>query len=309
MIDLHMHSRYSNDGEFTPRELVEKCTAQGIRMMSVTDHNCVRANTEAIASAKENGIAYLTGIEIDCTYETMNFHMLGYGIDYVSSDFDAIEKHVREQGAEVSLKMLAKTQELGFHVTENEMWHLSKDSYWPETWTGEMFAEALLSKPEYTDHPLLLPYRSGGKRSDNPYVNFYWDFYAQGKPCCAEIRYPAMAEIIDIIHSNNGLAVLAHPYANLRGNHDILERIIVLASTESKRTAVIILPSRQTIPRLPPGSIICLQPVAVIFMAKQSPPSVWACMAVRLKGKKCRNTKSSMKKRCSNRPDYRIKCV
>lgn len=228
MIDLHMHSRYSNDGEFTPRELVEKCTAQGIRMMSVTDHNCVRANTEAIASAKENGIAYLTGIEIDCTYETMNFHMLGYGIDYVSSDFDAIEKHVREQGAEVSLKMLAKTQELGFHVTENEMWHLSKDSYWPETWTGEMFAEALLSKPEYTNHPLLLPYRSGGKRSDNPYVNFYWDFYAQGKPCCAEIRYPAMAEIIDIIHSNNGLAVLAHPYTNLRRNHDILERIISL---------------------------------------------------------------------------------
>ncbi len=26
MIDLHMHSRYSDDGEYTPSELVEQCT-------------------------------------------------------------------------------------------------------------------------------------------------------------------------------------------------------------------------------------------------------------------------------------------
>ncbi len=25
MIDLHMHSRYSDDGEFTPSELIEQC--------------------------------------------------------------------------------------------------------------------------------------------------------------------------------------------------------------------------------------------------------------------------------------------
>lgn len=35
MIDLHMHSRYSEDGEFTPAELVEQCYRQGITTMSI----------------------------------------------------------------------------------------------------------------------------------------------------------------------------------------------------------------------------------------------------------------------------------
>lgn len=228
MIDLHMHSRYSNDGEYTLLELVEKCAEQGIGMMSVTDHNCARAGGEAIAAAKERGITYISGIEIDCVYEDTNFHMLGYGIDYSSSDFDAIEKHVKAQGLDASLKMLEKTRKMGFHVTESEMRDMSQDNYWSETWTGEMFAELLLAKPEYAEHPLLLPYRAGGERGDNPFVNFYWDFYSQGKACYAEVQYPQMAEVVDLIHQNQGYAVLAHPQVNLKGRHSLLEGIVSL---------------------------------------------------------------------------------
>ena len=56
MIDLHMHSRYSDDGEFTPSELIEQCAEKGVSIVSVTDHNCVRANEEAAKAAKEKGI-------------------------------------------------------------------------------------------------------------------------------------------------------------------------------------------------------------------------------------------------------------
>ena len=86
----------------------------------------------------------------------------------------------------------------------------------------------LLAQPEYNDHPLLAPYLAGGARSDNPYVNFYWDYYSQGKPCFAEMYYPDMCHIIDIIHENGGLAVLAHPYVNLKGKKYLLGGIIDL---------------------------------------------------------------------------------
>jgi hypothetical protein len=86
----------------------------------------------------------------------------------------------------------------------------------------------LLAQPEYNDHPLLAPYRAGGARSDNPYVNFYWDYYSQGKPCFAEMYYPDMCHIIDIIHENDGLAVLAHPYVNLKEKKHLLGGIIDL---------------------------------------------------------------------------------
>lgn len=228
MIDLHMHSYYSNDGEFSPSELVKKCTEQDISIMSIADHNTVRATDEALEATRAADIAFLPGIEIDCTYENTNFHMLGYGIRWQNRIFAEIENSIRRQGQSVSLHMLEKTRELGFDVTEADMEQMAAGSYWPETWTGEMFAEFLLSQPQYKNHPLLLPYREGGARSDNPYVNFYWDYYSQGKPCYAEMYYPDMEQIIEIIHENDGLAVLAHPHINLKGKKQLLEGIIGL---------------------------------------------------------------------------------
>ena len=228
MIDLHMHSNYSDDGEFTPLELVEQCSVQGMDLMAITDHNCARAAGEVREAARACGIPYLAGIEIDCTFEGANFHMLGYGIDDASPDFAKVEENIRSQVKKASMEMLVKTRELGLLVEEWEMRRLSEKSRWPDSWTGEMFAEVLLAKLEYRDHPLLLPYREGGSRADNALVNFYWDFYSQGKPCHAEIKIPDMRKILDVIHQNHGLAVLAHPCVNLKGREELLEGIVAL---------------------------------------------------------------------------------
>ena len=42
-IDLHMHSLYSDDGEFTPTRLVEMCHEAGVKIMAIADHNWVKA--------------------------------------------------------------------------------------------------------------------------------------------------------------------------------------------------------------------------------------------------------------------------
>lgn len=228
MLDLHMHSLYSEDGEFTPAQLVEQCAAQGITVMAITDHNSIRANSETERLAKKHGITYIPGIEIDCTFESVGFHVLGYGIDYHSDDFMRIEKNVEKQTIAASAKLLQKTRELGFPITEEDVFAVSRTAHRPEIWTGEIFAEVLLGKPEFAEHPLLAPYRPGGSRSDNPFVNFYWDYYSQGKLCHVEIKYPTMREVIDIIHRNHGIAVLAHPGVNLKGRAHLLEPLLEL---------------------------------------------------------------------------------
>ncbi|MCI8466416.1 MAG: PHP domain-containing protein [Lachnospiraceae bacterium] len=228
MIDLHMHSRYSDDGEFTPERLVFQCREKGIHVMSVTDHNCVRANLEAKMAAERLGICYISGGEFDCVYHGRNFHMLGYGIDCLNEAFVRLEQAVEKQSREASLKMLEKTRALGFLVTEEELDWISSEGYWKGRWTGEMFGEVLLSKPEYQGHVLLEPYREGGNRGDNPYVNFYWDFYSQGKPCYGAMVYPSMERLIEIIHEAGGIAVLAHPGANLKGQEKLLREVSAL---------------------------------------------------------------------------------
>lgn len=224
-IDLHMHSRYSDDGQFSPKELVEQCREHGVKIMAIADHNCVRANAEGIKAAAAAGITYIPAVEIDCTYEGVNLHVLGYGIDFESEDFAGIEENIRRQGKAASGQMLLATQKLGFDVTAGDMEAMAEGSCWKDQWTGEMFAEVLLHKPEYQEHPLLKPYREGGARGDNPYVNFYWDFYSQGKPCYTKMEYPGLEETVDIIHRNGGRAVLAHPGVNLKNHNELLEPI------------------------------------------------------------------------------------
>jgi len=223
-----MHSIYSEDGDLRPAELAQVCLAAGVDMMSVADHNSIRANEEASAAAKKLGIAYLNGIELDCRYKGLNFHVLGYGVNDRKGEFTAIDDDMNRQYRELAMESLKKTQDLGFDISVEEMQEISQWSIYPERWTGERFAEVLLNKPEYADHPLLAPYRPGGARSDNPYICFYWDFYSQGKPCYVEMKFPSMERAVELIRDNGGAVVLAHPGNNLKGHEELFGEIMDL---------------------------------------------------------------------------------
>ena len=219
---MHMHTNYSDDGEFSPEELVKKCYVAGIKIMSIADHNSVKAIPRAMKKAEEYNIKYIPAIEIDCTFNNLNFHVLGYGIEFKHPDFEAIELNILEQEQRCSLEKIQLTKKAGFDVSEEELNRLSCNG----VYTGEMMAEIILNKEEYRDNELLRPYRKGGSRSDNPYVNFYWDFYAQGKPCYTRIIYPTLSEVIDLIHKHGGKSVLAHPGNNLKGRFELFDEMI-----------------------------------------------------------------------------------
>lgn len=221
-IDLHMHSLHSDDGDFTPSELVEKCHNAAITIMAIADHNNVKAIDEAIQKASDYNIKYIPATEIDCTYEGMNLHVVGYGIDYKQPIFNELEENILRQELECSLKKLELTNALGFEVTKEQLDELSANG----VYTGEMFAEVLLNDEKYNDHALLKPYRPGGERSDNPYVNFYWDYYAQGKPCYTKIVFPSLKETVEIINKHGGVAVLAHPGNNLKGKFEVFDDMV-----------------------------------------------------------------------------------
>ena len=222
-IDLHMHSMYSDDGEYTPTQLVDMCHEAGVKIMAIADHNWVKANEEAKKHADELGMAYIPAIEIDCTYKGVNLHVLGYGIDN-QEVFNQLGEDIEKQEIACSMKKLELTNALGFDLKKEQLDALSTNG----VYTGEMFGEALLNDSRYEDHELLKPYRQGGERSDNPYVNFYWDYYAQGKPCYTEIHFPTLEETIQLIHQHGGVALLAHPGNNLKGQFELFDEMVAL---------------------------------------------------------------------------------
>lgn len=222
-IDLHMHSMYSDDGEYTPTQLVDMCHEAGVKIMAIADHNWVKANEEAKKHADELGMTYIPAIEIDCTYNGVNLHVLGYGIDN-QEVFNQLGKDIEKQELACSMKKLELTNALGFDLKKEQLNALSTNG----VYTGEMFGEALLNDSRYDDHELLKLYRQGGERSDNPYVNFYWDYYAQGKPCYTEIHFPTLEETIQLIHQHGGVALLAHPGNNLKGQFELFDEMVAL---------------------------------------------------------------------------------
>jgi hypothetical protein len=91
--------------------------------------------------------------------------------------------------------------------------------------TGELIAEVMLSDKKYYS-PLLSPYMKGGERSDMPYINFYLDYFAQGKSTFVPINYMTYADAVEMIMDNGGIPIVAHPGLNLKGKEEIVEKLL-----------------------------------------------------------------------------------
>ncbi|HCD45435.1 MAG TPA: phosphatase [Lachnoclostridium sp.] len=221
-LDLHMHSNISNDGEYTPSQLMRLCKQHGLKTVALADHNSVRGIAKAQKSANELGIEFICAIELDCQFEGVNLHLLGYGIDPTLPEFEKNEKDILKKEQDASSKLINLVLDLGIHFDIEKVLDFAIEG----VVTGEMIAEAALEDKRNQNNPLLEPYRNNGKRSDNPYVNFYWDFCSQGKPAYVPVQFIGLNEAIQLIRKARGLAVLAHPGINIGQNQKILEDIV-----------------------------------------------------------------------------------
>lgn len=125
--------------------------------------------------ARERGIGFVPGIEIDCNYRGTDLHLLGYGIDWRSADFARLEEEVAAKVMASFGAMVDNLLKLGFRVDAGAVL-AAADGKPP---TGELIAEVMLSDANCHTPPLR-PYMEGGERSDMPYINFYLDYFAQG---------------------------------------------------------------------------------------------------------------------------------
>lgn len=143
--DLHIHSEYSSDGEFRVADIVGKCAAGGVDLFSLTDHNTVRGLDEACDGALQAGMEFVPGIEIDCSFEGTDLHLLGYGIDWKSPDFRTLEETVAAEVMASFGETVGKLRRLGFAVDEQTVLAAAAGKL-P---TMELIAEVMLSDPAW----------------------------------------------------------------------------------------------------------------------------------------------------------------
>lgn len=219
--DLHIHSKFSNDGEYKITDIINKCIKNNIFAFSITDHNSTGGISEASSESSQKNIKFIPGIEIDCKYKGTDLHLLGYNIDWKSRDFFLLEKDVAGKVMTAFTEMIRNLNDLGFNVKASDVLKKAEG----QLPSGELIAEVMLA--EETPDIKLQPYMPGGERSDMPYLNFYLDYFAQGKPAYVKIEYMDYSSAVDMVRANGGIPIIAHPGLNFKEKENIVEELLI----------------------------------------------------------------------------------
>ncbi|MBQ0036011.1 MAG: PHP domain-containing protein [Firmicutes bacterium] len=187
MIDLHMHSVYS-DGTYTVEQIIAEAKALGLKQIAITDHNILKGS---VIGSQISDIDFVVGIELSVDYKGSEVHLLGYfpnGSDYSNVNFIIKEKNAYKKMA--IMEMIENLNDMGVDL---DLLDLSK------------FAKGTINRVHIC---MALKEKGIIKSIQEGFENYV------GEHCKAyvETKTISLAEACDAIHEDGGIAVIAHPY-------------------------------------------------------------------------------------------------
>jgi predicted metal-dependent phosphoesterase TrpH len=197
LIDLHLHTTAS-DGRLTPAELVDRASAAGLKTISVTDHDTVAGLPEAARAAAVAGLRLVQGIEITAVNQGRDVHVLGYFIDV---DHEPLAIFLEEQRAH----RVSRLREIGSRLAALGA---------PLEVDGVL--EQAAARPGCSvGRPLLARALLDAGHVQTQQEAFD-RFLGAGMPAFVPRTAAPPAHVVEVIHSANGIASLAHPGVTAR---------------------------------------------------------------------------------------------
>lgn len=207
MIDLHIHTTASSDGAHDPAEIFKMAKALDLKAIAFADHNTMGSVEKGLELAAQNGMSFVTGIEINTLHQGWDLHLLAYGFDPADPNFGELLEKIEKSEWDQARRRLAKLAGMGFVVDWEDV--LEKSGGLPPS--GMSFIQAILSRSENNGDHRLDRYRPGGSRADSPYLNFYLDYLRGGKPGFVPQEGVSTVDIIKTVKDMGAVPVLAHP--------------------------------------------------------------------------------------------------
>lgn len=189
--DLHCHSTVS-DGQLSPADLVRRAKANGVTLLSLTDHDEVGGLAEARAEARALGVGFVNGVEISATWgEDQTLHIVGLGVDDTFPPLLEGLAHVRSGRDARALKIAAELEKVGIHgAYEGALRHAGNP--------------ALLGRAHFARYIVEC-----GRAREVKSVFDYW--LAKGKPGYVPHFWATLEQAVAWIVGAGGVPVLAHP--------------------------------------------------------------------------------------------------
>lgn len=189
-VDLHCHSTRS-DGVFEPTVLAKRAFDNGVRLWSLTDHDEVSGQEEAMQAAHELGMDYITGIEISVTWANRTLHIVGLHYDIYNTEMVAGLERIRRD-------RVTRAQEMGEKLLKFGV----KNAY-----EGAL---VLAGNPDLLSRTHFARYMV--EQGHCKHMQEVFDKYlADGKPAYVPGAWATLEEAVAWIKGAGGVAVIAHP--------------------------------------------------------------------------------------------------
>jgi 3',5'-nucleoside bisphosphate phosphatase len=189
-LDLHLHSTAS-DGRLNPEELVRKAAQTGLAVISITDHDSVGGIAPALKAAERHPpLRVIPGVECSTDVPHGEVHILGYFIDYANPELVIKLAAFRNSRKVRAQKMIDKLATMGVSIE----WERVEDIAGAGSVGRPHIAQAMLEKG----------YVSSLREAFSQYIG-------RDAPAYVEREKMTPEEVVELITSAGGLAVLAHP--------------------------------------------------------------------------------------------------
>jgi len=197
-IDLHIHTRTCSDGNLSIEEVFKEAKKRNIDLMSTTDHDSINCQERAIALAKQYGISYLTGVELNVTFKYLNksvsLDFLGYQYDFNNEELrnklQLIREHRERRAHQILQKLNAEFDKEGIQRFTAEDIKNIEDS-----------VDGTFGRPHIANYLIKKEIVSDTQEAFDKYL-----------VKCNVPKYPlSLTEASRLIRNAGGLLVHAHP--------------------------------------------------------------------------------------------------
>ena len=203
--DLHCHTSLS-DGSVGIEEVISNAKLVGLHFIAITDHDSMSSFSRSRVLGERYGIEVIQGVELSAydTKRSRKVHILCY-LPKKPDRLVAICNRTTEQRKKAGIEMAKRV--------------MHKYPIAAERITRYSFS----SKCIYRQHIMHALMDAGYALSI--YGEEYDKLFGPGEHSCnVSIQYPDVYEVLEIVHSAGGIAVLAHP--RVYDSFDLLDELL-----------------------------------------------------------------------------------
>jgi len=198
-IDLHVHTKTGSDGSLSVEDVFDEAKKRNIALLSITDHDSIECQGRAIALAREHGISYITGAELNVTFQPpesgpVSLDFLGYAYDIGDRDLRSKLSLLREHRERRARQILDR---LNVEFDRDDIDRLAEE----DIELIQASVDGVFGRPHLADYLVLKGIVSDRQEAFDRYL-----------VRCDVPKYPlSLAEASKLVRGAGGKLVHAHP--------------------------------------------------------------------------------------------------